>query len=151
MHTHSVRQYELDAIVVPGFVDGSVPSRWTINGLDVLPRQGKSWQGDWASSFSWLYQDKIFADLPTDSLVGFAFADLTPDYILHGFAPREFSADVHAGLFVGWLHKTVALIGERRVGHGRVLASTFRLSQHLTTNPVAALMLRDMLTHVTRL
>ncbi len=66
-----------------------------------------------------------------------------------GFGPRDFAADVHAGLFVGWLHHTAPLIAERRVGRGRVLASTFRLSQHLTTHPIAALMLRDMLAQLT--
>jgi hypothetical protein len=153
--TDNLRDYVLNGGRVLWLAESHDPDQsspgWIINDLELLPRQGKSWQGDWASSFSWFYQDQLFADLPTGGLVDFAFADLTPEYILSGFSSREFASDVQAGLFVGWLHKTVALIGERRLGRGRVLASTFRLSQHLATNPVAALVLRDLLAHVTRI
>ncbi|KPV50447.1 hypothetical protein SE17_26905 [Kouleothrix aurantiaca] len=67
-----------------------------------------------------------------------------------GCGPAEFEGDVHAGLFVGWLHDTVALVAERRYGAGRLLACTFQLSTHLANHPVALTMLNDMLRYVTR-
>ena len=117
-------------------------------GLKISPRQGHVWQGDWASSFMWLCQDEMFTGLPVDGVVDFAFADLTPEHVITGLAPREFALAVHAGLFVGWLHRAVALIAERQLGAGRLLISTFRLREHLQTHPVAAWMFRDLLKHI---
>ena len=121
-----------------------------LNRFGVAPRAGRGWQGDWASSFSWLRQDRIFTGIPSAGLVDFAFKGLTPDNVIVGCGPAEFEGDVHAGLFVGWLHDTVALIAERRYGAGRLLACTFQLSTHLAEHPVALTMLNDMLRYVTR-
>jgi hypothetical protein len=107
-------------------------------------RRGRSWQGDWASSFSWIRGDTIFGNIPTDRLVDFAFADLTPDYVISGVSPRDFADRVHAGLFVGWLHNVVALVAERPIGRGHVLVSTFRLRRHLANNPLAQELLASM-------
>ena len=115
-----------------------------LNGAYVGPRDGTDWTGDWASNFNWLNQDKLFKDIPTNGTVDFAFADLTPEHIIHNVHPYHYATDVHSGLFLGWIHKVVALIAERKVGAGKLLISTYRLGKHLTTHPVAAILLRDM-------
>lgn len=148
--TDAVREYLLQGGRVLWLAETDDARQTCLGGVQLVPRRGTPWQGDWASSFSWLYQDRLFAAIPAEGVVDFAFAGLTPDHVLTGFTPHAFAADVHAGLFVGWLHKTVALIAERRLGRGRLLASTFRLSQHIATHPVAALMVRDMLSHLSR-
>jgi hypothetical protein len=99
---------------------------------------------------SWLRQDRIFRDIPTGGTVDFAFADLTPEAVIVGLSPRDFSANVHAGLFVGWVHHVVALVAERPVDRGRLLACTFRLREHLGSHPVATIMMRDMIERVAR-
>jgi hypothetical protein len=119
-----------------------------LGAVEVVPRKGRKWQGDWASNMNWIRQDRMFAEIPTGGVVDFAFADLTPDHIINGLSPRDFAGDVHAGLFVGWLHHAVALVAERRFGNGRLLISTFRLREHLSRHPVAAIMLRDMIEHL---
>jgi hypothetical protein len=116
--------------------------------LGIAKRQGRAWQGDWASNLNWIRQERMFNSVPTGGLVDFAFADLTPEHVITGLNPRDFASDVHAGLFVGWLHHTAALVAERRYGSGRLLISTFRLREHLSTHPVAAIMLRDMIAHL---
>jgi hypothetical protein len=121
-----------------------------LGGLSVAPRQGRDWQGDWASNFNWLRQDRLFGDIPTGGLVDFAFADLTPDHVITGLRPYHYAADVHAGLSVGWLHDAVGLVVERRYGAGRLLTSTFRLRDHVPGNPVAVIMINDMIRHLTR-
>jgi hypothetical protein len=113
--------------------------------LKIEPRKGKIWQGDWANNFNWINQDKLFASIPTRGMVDFAFAGLTPDVVITGIKPLEFATNVHAGLFVGWLHRVAALIAEQPYGRGRMMMCTFRLRQHLPHHPVAALMLQDML------
>ncbi len=119
-----------------------------LGSLKIKRRRGSSWQGDWASTFSWLRQDTLFGDIPTQNLVDFTFVGLTPEHIIHGLQPHEFATDVHAGLFAGWLHKTVALVAERGIGRGQLLVSTFRLAQNLGRNPVAAAMVNDMVAHL---
>ncbi len=120
-----------------------------LRNVEIAPRSKRRWQGDWASNMNWIRQDRMFQGIPTGGLVDFAFADLTPEHVIIGLSPRDFASDVHAGLFIGWLHHIVALVAERRFGNGRLLISTFRLRDHMTSNPVAAIMLRDMILHLT--
>ena len=112
-----------------------------IPGLAIKTRKGTPWQGDWASSFGW----HRFENIPTEGVVNFAFADLTPEHVILGFAPREFALDVYAGLFVGWVHKPVSTIARRRVGSGELLVSTFRLAKNLETNPLANYLFCELL------
>ncbi len=98
-------------------------------------RHGRSWQGDWASSMSWIRQDRMFQDLPTGGTVDFAFADLTPETVIVGLSPRDYAANVHSGLFVGWVHHIVALVAERRIDKGRLMSCTYRLRDHLGDAP----------------
>jgi hypothetical protein len=119
-----------------------------LGSVEVQPRQGRKWQGDWASNLNWIHQQKLFPEIPTDNLIDFAFADLTPEYVITGFHPRDFGADVYAGLFIGWIHHPVALIGRRRVGDGELWICTLRLREHITENfkhPVATILMRNML------
>jgi hypothetical protein len=118
--------------------------------VEIVARQGRRWQGDWASNMNWIRQTDMFKEIPSGGTVDFAFADLTPEHVITGISPRDFAADVHAGLFVGWLHHIAALVAERRYGNGRLLISTFRLREQLEMNPVAAIMLRDMIAHLTK-
>jgi len=128
--------------------DSTKAQQTYLGNLRIAQRAQRPWQGDWASTFSWIRQDRMFQNIPTGHLVDFAFADLTPDYVIVGLSPRDFAADVHAGMFVGWIHQTVALIAEQRIGNGRLLISTFRLRQHRGNHPIAAVMLHDMITHL---
>ncbi len=131
------------------WLDATSEAQQTMLGnLSIQPRKGRSWQGDWASSMSWIRQDRLFQGIPSDGLVDFAFAGLTPDHVIAGLNTRDFAANVHAGLFVGWIHHSVALIAERRCGAVRLLISTFRLREQLQANPVAQIMLGDMIQHL---
>jgi hypothetical protein len=113
-----------------------------IPGLDIEAREDTAWQGDWASSFGWHCFDK----LPTGGTVNFAFAGLTPEYVICNFSARDFAFNVYAGLFVGWMHKPVPTIARRRAGQGEILVSTFRLSKNLKTNPLAMYLFAELMT-----
>jgi hypothetical protein len=116
-----------------------------LGAISIAQRNGRSWQGDWASSMSWIRQDKLFGSIPTGGTVDFAFADLTPETVIVGLSPRDFAANVHSGLFVGWVHHIVALVAERPIDRGRLMICTYRLRDHLGTHPVATIMMRDMI------
>jgi hypothetical protein len=65
--------------------------------------------------------------------------------VIVGLSPRDFAANVHSGLFVGWVHHIVALVAERPIDRGRLMICTYRLRDHLGTHPVATIMMRDMI------
>jgi hypothetical protein len=112
-----------------------------VPGLDIEERDESPWQGDWASSFGW----HRFDDLPTGGVVNFAFAGLTPEHVISKFSARDFAFNVYAGLFVGWLHKPVPTIARRRMGKGEVFVSTFRLTKHLESNPLAMFLFAELM------
>lgn len=148
--TDELREYAQDGGKVVFLAESTESQQSTINGLNIAARQGSKWQGDWASNFNWLRQDTIFGDIPTGGVLDFAFADLIPDHVIQGLSTRDYAHEVHAGLAVGWLHNIVGLVAERRVGLGRVMVSTFNLSQHIGQNPVATIMLNDLIAHTAR-
>jgi hypothetical protein len=118
--------------------------------ISIAQRHGRSWQGDWASSMSWLRQDKLFGGIPTGGTVDFAFADLTPETVIVGLSPRDYAANVHSGLFVGWVHHIAALVAERPIDRGRLMICTYRLREHLGSHPVATVMMRDMIARMAK-
>jgi hypothetical protein len=118
--------------------------------VSIAQRHGRSWQGDWASSMCWIRQDRMFGDIPSGGTVDFAFADLTPESVIVGLSPRDYAANVHSGLFVGWVHHIAALVAERPIDKGRIMICTYRLRDHLGSHPVATIMMRDMVRRLAR-
>lgn len=106
--------------------------------IGVAARDGTIWRGDWIAGFSWIARHGAFSDLPGGPLIDLSFDRVVPHHVLTGFKSWEFGGLVHAGLVVGWVHKPAALIAERRVGKGALVASTFRLMEDPPgTDPVA--------------
>jgi hypothetical protein len=93
----------------------------------VQAREDTLWQGDWASSFSWLRRTGIFSDLPGGPLLDESFDRVLPDRVITGCNLLDFQARVHAGMVVGWVHRPAALLVEKHYGKGRLVTSTFRL------------------------
>jgi hypothetical protein len=148
--TDEIRWYVQHGGRVLWLAESSASQQAHLGAISIAARQGRSWQGDWASSMSWLRQDKMFGAIPSGGVVDFAFADLTPEAVIVGLQPRDFAGSVHAGLFVGWVHHVVALVAERSVDRGRLMISTFRLAEHLGRHPVATIMVRDMIGRLLR-
>ncbi len=110
--------------------------------VQIEARSGTPWQGDWASSFSWLHRLGPYARLPGGPLLDLAFDRVIPMHVISGCNRHDFQGRVHAGMIVGWVHKPVALIVERGYGSGRFLASTFRLFRDPPrADPTATLLL----------
>lgn len=108
-------------------------------GISLVERDGTIWRGDWIAGFSWIRRDGPFANIPGGPIFDLSFSGVVPHYLLTGFRPWEFGSNVHAGIVVGWVHKPAAIIGEKRVGRGGVVATTFRLMREAPgADPVAA-------------
>ena len=105
-----------------------VGAQFPLPNITLMARHNTMWRGDWIAGFSWIRREGVFADLPGGPLIDLSFSDVVPRHVLGGFSGWEFGGPVHAGVVVGWVHKPAALIAERPVGRGAVLASTFRLT-----------------------
>jgi hypothetical protein len=113
--------------------------------IRLAAREGTMWDGDWVSTFSWLKRQGPFARLPGGPLVDHSFDRIFPDYLLTGFGDLEYQAYVYAGLVVGWVHRSGALIAERRYGGGKVVVNAFRLEDGALGSDPAATALLDAL------
>lgn len=98
----------------------------------MMDRRSTIWNGDWVSTFSWLSPSHRIFDT---SLIDDQFIDIIPDYVLTGFQPSEMPYTVGAALFVGWIHRPVALLGYRRYHRGKIAVTTFKLHALDTHNP----------------
>lgn len=123
-------------------VDGHampVGSEQQLPGIGLVPRDGTIWRGDWIAGFSWIRREGAFANLPGGPLLDLSFSEVVPHHVLTGFRTWEYGAAVKAGLVVGWVHKPAALIAERQVGRGGLVATSFRLTREAPgADPVAA-------------
>jgi hypothetical protein len=127
------RNMVLDGRKVRASLDQHLP------GINLVERDGTIWRGDWIAGFSWLRREGAFADIPGGPVFGLSFSDVVPHHLLTGFRPWEYGSNVHAGIVVGWVHKPAAIVAEKRVGRGGVVATTFRLVREAPgADPVAA-------------
>ncbi|HXF62637.1 MAG TPA: glycoside hydrolase family 2 TIM barrel-domain containing protein, partial [Caldilineaceae bacterium] len=108
----------------------------------IRPRAGTPWQGDWATSFSWLKKSGPFAHLPGDPLLEMEYAEIMPDAVLAGLPAWVMRTHSWAGLALGWVHKPVSLLAQLPYGQGSVVISTFNLTaETLAENAIAQALL----------
>ncbi|MCB0045506.1 MAG: hypothetical protein KDD92_08765 [Caldilineaceae bacterium] len=93
----------------------------------VIPREGTTWQGDWATSFAWLKRTGPFARLAGPPLLEMDFAPVMPDVVLAGLPSWALRTASWAGLAVGWVHAAVSLLACLEYGKGRLAVTTFKL------------------------
>src|SRR5690606_8338444 len=91
-------------------------------------REGAGWQGDWASSFSWLRRDGPFTGLAGGPLLDMSFLPVMPAAVIAGLPHWLLRDQSWAGLAVGWLHHHVSLLAAMREGLGKLVVTTFRLT-----------------------
>jgi Glycosyl hydrolases family 2, sugar binding domain/Glycosyl hydrolases family 2, TIM barrel domain/Glycosyl hydrolases family 2 len=112
---------------------------WSLPNIVLHPRTGSIWRGDWVAGFSWVRREGPFANLPGGPLLDLSFDRVVPHHVMTGFRSWEFDGLVHAGIVVGWVHMPAALIAERKIGKGQLVATTFRLTGDPPgVDPVAA-------------
>ncbi|MDF0663619.1 MULTISPECIES: glycoside hydrolase family 2 TIM barrel-domain containing protein [unclassified Rhizobium] len=120
-------------------------------GYGLVNRHKSIWRGDWVGNFSWLRRDGVFAHIPGGPLFDMSFTGVVPHQLMTGFRPWEFQGRVHAGVVVGWVHKPAAFIIEKRLGRGKLVATTFRLNQEAPDiDPLATALYDGLLTLAAR-
>ena len=131
---------------LPRYSDSLLPN------ITLIARHGTMWRGDWIAGFSWVRRQGPLAALPGGPLFDLSFDRVVPHHVMAGFKNWEFGGPVHAGIVVGWVRKPAALIAERRVGRGGLVASTFRLfNDAALVDPVATILFDALITLATNM
>jgi hypothetical protein len=104
----------------------------------VIARAGSPWQGDWATSFSWLKKQGPFADLPGGPFLEMEYADVAADAVIAGIPAWAYREHSWAGLALGWIHKPVSLLAKTHYGRGAVTTTTFNVTPSLLANSAVA-------------
>jgi len=124
--------------------------------IDESKKEKNPWEGDWISNFTWIKHDGLFDRIPrsTESplsgdLMDMQYYQVIPNQVLLGWSgEREFS-DVHSGMVVGWVHAPVAVMAQCRWGTGRLLATTLKLESAFGDDPVATVLVHNLLGYLT--
>jgi hypothetical protein len=104
----------------------------------IVAREDTQWEGDWATSFSWLEKRGPFAILPGGPLLEMEYADIMPDAVYAGLPAWAARTHSWAGLALGWIHKPVSLLSLMPYGKGQLAVTTFKLdARRLGENAVA--------------
>jgi hypothetical protein len=139
------RKMTSDERDMPVGIDQQLP------GIGLIAREGTMWRGDWIANFSWIRRAGAFASLPGGPMLDLSFDKIVPHHVMTGFRTFEYSGPVHGGVVIGWIHKPAVTIAERRVGRGKLIATTFRLtSSPADADPVAAALFDAMIATVTQ-
>ncbi|RPI85945.1 MAG: glycoside hydrolase family 2, partial [Chloroflexi bacterium] len=114
-------------------------------GILAVARSGTPWDGDWASTFTWLQRSGLFSRFPGGPLIDHSFDCVIPEYVLTGFKDWDYQRTVRSGIVVGWVHKPGVLIGEKDYGKGKVVFNTFNLTDEALSSDATAIRLLDAL------
>ena len=104
--------------------------------------------GDWASSFNWVRPHQVFHRVPFEGILGFESLGVAPECIIEGLL-SEHVDDVFAGITVAWINESACLAGQFKIGKGKVLVTTFNLLRNFRIDPVATIMMHDMINYMT--
>lgn len=112
--------------------------------------RGGAYSGDWMGSFNWL-RPGVYQRLATvDNPITLPFTGITPGSVLLGLPVEDatYQRDFLAGQVTGWLGHPAVHTVQFRYGAGRVVMTTYRLKDALTTHPLAAAMLHDLVDYL---
>lgn len=128
-------------------VDDAAAVTASLGRLEVVDRAGSGYEGDWASSFSWLDANRFVHRIPSGPRLDWAFASVVPDQVILGLDAEDIARDGLAGLFLGWIQKPAALALQVGLGRGERLLTTLRLANPkgdpLGVDPVATVLFQD--------
>ena len=71
--------------------------------------------------------------------------DLNP---LNGWNQDRDFDDIFSGIVVGWVHSPASFLAQCRWGQGKLLATTLRLESAFGDDPVATILLQDLIAYL---
>lgn len=145
----------------PDDIEPAVQQRTTVRVRDRRARidertpEKNPWEGDWISNYSWVKHEPLFERIPRQQdsplngeLLDMQYYRVIPNQVLLGWSQDRDFADLHAGLVVGWVHAPAAFVAQCRWGTGRLMATTFKLESSFGDDPVATVILHNLIRYV---
>jgi hypothetical protein len=123
--------------------------------MDIRSREKNPWEGDWVSNYNWIKHEPLFDRIPrtsdspfTGDVMDFQYYKVIPNQIMLGWsADRDFD-DIFSGMVVGWVHSPAALLAQARWGRGRLLATTLKLESAFGDDPVASILMQNLIAYL---
>jgi Glycosyl hydrolases family 2, TIM barrel domain/Glycosyl hydrolases family 2, sugar binding domain/Glycosyl hydrolases family 2 len=114
--------------------------------------RGGVYGGNWITCFSWLRPD-VFRRLNVSNPLTLPYQAVMPEGVLIGLPVEDqaVQSDFLGGQITGWINHPAIHTVQFRYGKGRVLMTTFELTDALNRrdpDPVAVAMLHDLIDHV---
>jgi hypothetical protein len=117
-------------------------------GIDIIPRAGSDYEGNWISDFLWLRSNQPpFQALGLDPMVGFEAQAVNIPAVVRGIAANHFR-DVLAGMFYGWIHSNVGVLVQAKCGKGTLLICTLSLDTTYGKDPYATELLDALVNYL---
>ena len=79
----------------------------------------------------------------------FQYYRVIPNQVFLGWRQAEDFSDIFAGMLVGWIHSPASIVAQCRWGEGRLLATTLRLESAFGDDPVATLLMQNLIAYLT--
>jgi len=113
--------------------------------MTVIARDSANYDGNWASVLNWVHPtSQVIGWLPTAPRMAFAASGIGLPFVLGGITP-DWMPDVHAGMFIGWLHSNAAYIVQMKVGSGKLLLCTIPVAGAAGVDPFATRLFHELL------
>jgi hypothetical protein len=142
-------------------ISPDVPERELVRIRDRRARIDKNtweknpWEGDWVTNYNWLKYTSLFEGIPraVDSplegeVMDFQYYKVMPDHVMLGWNPDRDFDDILSGIVVGWVHSPASLIAQCRWGEGKLLATTLKLESAFADDPVATILLQNLVAYL---
>jgi hypothetical protein len=123
--------------------------------VDIRSREKNPWEGDWVSNYNWLKHEPLFSRIPRTSesplagdLMDFQYYRVIPNQVMLGWSNERDFDDIFSGMVVGWVHSPASLLAQCRLGEGQLLATTLKLESALGDDPVASLLMQNLVSYL---
>jgi hypothetical protein len=124
--------------------------------LDQRSTEKNPWEGDWVTNFNWLKHEPLFDRIPRTidtplpgDLMDSQYYKVIPNQVMLGWSQAEDFNDLFCGMVVGWIHSPAAILAQCRWGQGRLLVTTLKLESAFGDDPVATILLQNLIRYLT--
>lgn len=123
--------------------------------IDERTKEKNPWEGDWISNFTWCKHDALFQQIPrmidspfAGEIMDMQYYNVLPNQVLMGWSQEKEFSDILCGMVVGWVHAPVSVLAQCKWGAGKLLVSTLRLESTYGDDPVATILMNNMLNYM---
>jgi hypothetical protein len=81
-------------------------------------------------------------------VMDFQYYRVIPNQVLLGWSNEKEFDDIFSGMVIGWVHSPASLMAQCRWGQGRLLVTTMKLESALGDDPVASILMQNLISYL---